>query len=258
MGNACGSTGGSSSGIAGIGSSASSSGSAGSGSGARSTDGSPDAQGDDVGNPSVDAGADSPATTHPGVDGGVDGSASLYGGGCPQSLPILGSPCSSPWLVCVYGDDPLPRCRDQATCQGNSANEWNVTNGNCAAEGACPDSEPKPGDSCSASAPACQSFLPSCLDVTVCMFGANACVCLNEFGGCGECPPSPNWRWNCAPHPPALCPSVPPNVGTACGAEGTVCTYEPQACTVSCSKGFWKGIDLNNPNIGCAPFCCGG
>jgi hypothetical protein len=157
---------------------------------------------------------------------------------CPASLPAADSPCSPPGLVCSYGADPRPKCRDRATCrQVGAPNTWYVTPANCGASGVCPGTQPQTGTACASSAPACLGFAPSCTDTTECTFGATACSCHNLSGGCGNCPPSPTWQWDCAPLPAAPCPSTPPDLGAKCAINGTNCNY--LSCAVSCTNGVW-------------------
>ncbi len=163
---------------------------------------------------------------------------------CPSTLPAPSSTCSVPTLECQYGTDARPWCRDRAACTLTSTatkeTVWIVGKD---------ESIYANGAGCSEAAPACPGAAPNtddpCSEPNLCAYQANgvSCTCYDRNAGCGACDAT-NYRWTCAPLPPAPCPSTPPNVGSACAPEGTSCKYGKcgtlAAATVTCASGAWK------------------
>lgn len=195
----------------------------------------------DPAEPGTDGGSDTssdgaPGDTTPGADttptdgGGVDSGPT----GCPTSPPTMGSACAPVGLVCGYGDDPRPTCRQQATCKPTG---WDTP------IGACP---PPPTATCPPSAAEASGKVCSS-EGAFCTYGDVVCGCGACFGGpCGT-----TARWTCA-DPPAdpACPRSMPNLGIACAKEGTNCIYG------SCSSGNIAARDCTGGRWVDSPVAC--
>lgn len=161
--------------------------------------------------------------TGSGGAGGAGGGT--YGGDCPGTLPT-GGECPNDGVICSYGDESLPDCRDRATCDGG---EWMATRGSC--------ESPSPPSECPDSAPAESA---GCDDNgQICTFedGVITCQCV----GIGSAT-----TWTCTPPPTAMenCPDLPPNAGTVC-SDDVSCNYpcnqfSVNAVSAHCSDGVWE------------------
>jgi len=163
--------------------------------------------------------------------GSMSSSSSGAGGapvtaGCPASAPAPDAPCSADGaLVCEYGADPRPGCRDRYVC---SAIGWSLqpsAGASCDKLDACPPSAG--GADCSAEGALCdegKGFL---------------CFCTSN----GAALP----RWLCDASPAAAgCPPPPyPNLGQPCDAA-VKCSYG--SCLAGtgvgrvCDNGVWAEI----------------
>ena len=175
--------------------------------------------------PGPDVGPDTtPTDGGPGPDSGPTK-------GCPASPPSMGAPCAPIGLVCGYGDDPRPSCRQQATCK---ATGWDTP------VGACP---PPPTEVCpptegDANGKACTTA------GAFCTYGDVVCGCGNCFGGpCGGAS-----KWVC-PDPPADadCPRKMPNLGVACAKEGLKCTYGSCSSNNIAGRTCTGGVFVDEP-----------
>jgi hypothetical protein len=190
----------------------------------------------DVGQPdaAVDgtAGGDGPA-----IDAGSDAvDASPPGPGCPPDLPSAGDPCSPLDQLCSYGTAPRPECRDRATC---TASGWMVLPSTCPGlfvSSPCPANPPLPSDYLLCPGAEVGNF---CRYATASGAGIE-CRCVGNPDTMGNvvCAyPIP---------PPAPCPPMLPNAGTACGEAPTTCSYPcfgllySSSVTATCAEGTWS------------------
>jgi hypothetical protein len=133
--------------------------------------------------------------------------------GCPVALPADGAACPKESLGCSYGDSPTADCRDEVTCTSAG---WHRLTSQC-------NGTP---DACTASVAekvACDDAKrAACLGA-----GDVLCVCSTCEGSSGAMcnAVDATWRWACVAPPAAPSPAALPNDGTACGAEGALCSY---------------------------------
>jgi hypothetical protein len=146
--------------------------------------------------------------------------------GCPAQPPTIGTPCNVPGSVtdppCTYGTEPLPECRQAFACADGAWAPGVGWWGSCPSMAACPSSAPVDGSDCS------MTTTPECAypDGTLCSCGT--------FAGP---------KWTCFA-PMGACPTVVPNVGSACTAEGTSCMYEGCKLHALCTSGVWKWLQV--------------
>jgi hypothetical protein len=146
---------------------------------------------------------------------------------CPADISQIGTwPCTE-GLTCEYGTDPRPGCRASATCTGGS---WTTLAAKCVQ--LPPVTCPVTRDA------AAGQVCPT--DQAYCMYGDLSCACTNCSTGpvnfCGG-----SYTWHCAaPNADPACPPGIPLLGSACSANGQVCTY---ACGAgggrTCKQGAW-------------------
>lgn len=157
--------------------------------------------------------------------GGVNagGTGNSHGADCPASLPARG-PCSQDGVLCSYGDEPSPDCRDRAVCDDG---EWVITRASC--------TSPSPPDECPDPAPASSNACTE--NGKRCAYGAIICQCVG-IGSAGT--------WTCTPPPNPMtnCPALAPNAGTSCDIEVT-CSYScnqfsENAVSARCVEGVWE------------------
>lgn len=178
-------------------------------------------------------GAGSGGSSGAGGSGGSGGAAGDGGAGggamtdCPAQPPS-GGVCTKDGLQCSYGTSIDPECRALWSCSGGS---WAGTGAMCPQPppSICGNAPPMDGTVCATNGDVC-TYAPGTI-----------CVCTNCLGGpCQAGAP----KWHCAPPPTtAGCPTIAPNVGTACDAEGLACTYG-NPCSGSgahavCKSGAW-------------------
>ena len=181
-----------------------------------------------------------------GATAGTGGSAGNPGGGgrggaagrggpavspCPEQAPADAAPCLPEGLTCSWGDDVRgDMCRAQASCLSG---RWQVT---LPSPTACPVL--RDSGACPADTSGTCTLNTTCTrdDGIVCR-----CVdCRPNEAICSLGPPA----WYCpAPETAAGCsPKVEPNFGSACDAEGAVCSYFWFMCGQQarvCSHGLW-------------------
>jgi hypothetical protein len=178
---------------------------------------------------SVETGAGGSGATGSTTGNGTSGTSGTGGGspsGCPVEAPTAAAACEKEALLCTYGEEPRPECRTSAICSGGT---WIVNPPLCAQPppGICPPAVPPNNEVCPSDGVVC-----TYADGTIC--GCTTCVA-------GPCMPPPP-IWSCGP-PPAGCPTIAPNAGTACAEEGQSCTYG-NPCGLSgvvafCTQGSW-------------------
>jgi hypothetical protein len=164
------------------------------------------------------------------------------GPGCPESLPVEGSPCvygapsegqGSTW-ECEYGSDP--HCTSIAKCSypANGSSTWSVA---------------RPDPSCSGNSATCPTAFDAgngaaCSVPTVCMFPPGECTCV-ECVAIPPCFPNPcgdvdgGTQWKCAAWlgPPPGCPSPRPLLGTPCSIPFQMC--DADHFSIVCLDGYW-------------------
>jgi hypothetical protein len=155
---------------------------------------------------------------------------------CPPSSAAASGACAREGLVCEYGDDLRPACRDRATCTGGS---WIVATPLCTlippATGGCPNTREEaqgkpcaPGDA-------------------LCGYGGLVCTCAAcAPGGPVGCDvTSGPTTWYCeAPNPDPQGPPARPRLGATCATDGVACIY---SCGFeggrTCRGGTWVPSD---------------
>jgi hypothetical protein len=149
-----------------------------------------------------------------GGSGGGSGSSS-GGGVCP---PVPGEGSCSYGEQCSYGSG----CNAEY-CSCDSAGSWQCISPTCPPP-VCPPSVPYNGESCG-------------YEGQTCDYGSNGgtcgetCTCGAYFGNYDG--GSLEWQCYADPCPPPVCPSYPPQPGTACGSTGTYCYYPDDAGSCS-------------------------
>ena len=181
-------------------------------------------------------GSDEPIFDEPtGSDSGPDASA----GPCPSALPMTGSPCPRAGLVCQYGTDPRENCRPSARCE---MGVWVSMAPACM--------QITPPAMCPATREMAQGQACAPMDA-VCAYSGLFCRCTNcrsfPVSGCNG-----PVQWQCnAPNPDMACPSVQPNLGTACAMEGQRCGYDCESYGPNggrqCTGGVWVASPNNCP-----------
>jgi hypothetical protein len=172
----------------------------------------------------------------------------VHGGGCPQSPPEAGSPCTPGPDDCEYGD---PRCPVGAGCgasTGTGPFAWLSGGGQCCNEPQCP----------AWGAVANGATCP--VDAT-CTYAEGRCGCVPCAPGDGGLAQGET-EWECATWmTPAGCPEPRPLIGTVCTNEGQECDYGPLCCAqvetepaIVCTSGLWRraggGCDCAEPTCG--------
>ena len=174
----------------------------------------------------------SPAEDSAVQDAGAD--TGTEDGPCPAEVPMPGSTCEPPseptfpaqnGATCVYGDDPRPECRTQATCTNEGS--WQITQPRCVELPDCPASPPQAGNECSNSNDQC--FYDD----------GTRCWCSDCEGGspypiCRTVNPP---QWACQP-PRMDCPPIAPNAGDPCESEGASCGPSCEL-EIICRDGRW-------------------
>lgn len=159
--------------------------------------------------------------------GGAMNDAGLVITSCPSQAPFTDEPCKS-GLVCSYGVDSRPSCREIFTC---SQGAWSIGISNCAA-------------------------VEDCLSLPTGPVVGNACPTPNEYCeysshltcACTPCSGvdcKASYEWTCLPPPPSPCPAVPPDEGQPCeSVKGNQCTYAfcgvPEYVIATCSSKVWS------------------
>ncbi len=187
--------------------------------------------------PDADASTADDAPASMTADGAAEVSTKESGAkaGCPAVEPAQGLSCVGT-IDCAYSDSVRPDCRDRWSCRSG---QWAVATPPCpqAPPGYCPSGQPSPSTSCTPMTD------PSAR--AECEYPGNIfcqCVCPNSGANAG-CAATEQWVcW--APPAIAGCPSVVPNLGTACTVQGTQCTYG-DPCNVGgvavyCQAGIWQ------------------
>ena len=167
-----------------------------------------------------------------GVGGVVGVGGSMNDGGtvitaCPPQPPVTDVPCKS-GLVCSYGTDSRPSCREVYTC---SQGGWSVALSKCPAVQDClalPTS-PVVGNPCPTPGEYCE-------------FSSHlTCACTP----CSNTSCVSTYEWTCMPPPPSPCPAVPPDEGQPCeSVKGNQCSYAfcgvPEYVFATCSSKIWS------------------
>jgi hypothetical protein len=178
-------------------------------------------------------------TTSAGTGGATGAGGATSGSPCPATATAAGS-CAgvAPGFRCTYGDDARPDCREVTQCIGGA---WTPMPSACSMSTVCGVTQPTAGTVCSNDGTLSAA----------CTYGDVICLC--DACAAGPCMAPPT-DWQCAgPPTTAGCPSVVPNDGTPCTAEGTQCTYGfvcsqfGAGAEVSCTNGLW----LWNTMIAC-------
>ena len=176
------------------------------------------------------------------VDGGETGSDASTEPrlACPATEPQEGALCDGR-LDCTYGDSLRPDCRQMFVCQDERAGEtapavW-LLRRPCISvpPGVCPPDAPPP-TACTPIADPNQRVPCEYPDHVLCI-----CPCTPSptTPGCAE------QKWTCytGPKEPE-CPTIVPNLGTACSVQGTRCVYgdrcTPWGRTTFCREGRWE------------------
>jgi hypothetical protein len=172
----------------------------------------------------------------PGIDTGGDAvDAGPPGPGCPPDVPSAGGPCSPTGQLCSYGSAPRPECRDRATCTDGG---WMVLRNTCPGmyvSSPCPANAPLQGDYLLCPGAEVGNF---CRYPTASGAGIE-CRCVGNPDTMGNvvCAyPVP---------PPAPCPPMLPNAGTACGEAAMTCSYPcfgqlySSSVVARCADGTW-------------------
>jgi hypothetical protein len=171
--------------------------------------------------------------TSTGGTGGAGGSAAPS---CPSAAPATSGSCSSDGLLCSYGDELQPRCRDLLECSGGIWSE--IPQGDCV---------PHSTADCLATVPAWGSECAPAPVGTYCDYATEATVCrCTDLECAGACEIIDPPQWRCF-GPPAEggCPATAPNVGTPCSTAGLECSYLGGACSTNgvlarCTGGLWE------------------
>ena len=186
---------------------------------------------DSASSPGSDAGA--------AADHGTQSANPSQGGTCPTEVPSAGEACSL-GLDCSYGSSVRPDCRLRWSCPASAdggPSVWRDVSMPCpqAPPGYCPTAQPdasscipmiNPNERASCEYPG--SVICQC-----------ACPTSGPQLGCAT-----TESWVCY-EPPVTsgCPSIVPNLGTACSVQGTQCLYG-DPCNVGglavfCRAGVW-------------------
>ncbi len=167
---------------------------------------------------------------------GLGSSSGTTAGGCPESVPSGGVPCSPVGLVCEWGSSNVEECD---------------TVGTCMPEGWDSPAYPPEGPDCSGGPPiACPSSYAAVPTGQACGPSGGYCDYPEGRCGCGE-PPGPILLvdgsvasiWICQ-HPQTGCPQPRPRIGTTCSHEGQFCDYGgcgavPGGNAEACTGGVW-------------------
>ncbi|HEX4473850.1 MAG TPA: hypothetical protein VH142_02165 [Polyangiaceae bacterium] len=146
---------------------------------------------------------------------------------CPPQPPATDVSCRS-GLVCSYGVDSRPSCREVYTCSQGS---WSVAISKCVEVPDCLSlpTSPLVGNPC----PTANQY---------CEFSSHlTCACTPCTGI--DCPSS--YTWDCLPPPSSPCPAVPPDEGQPCDSvKGNQCSYAfcgvPEYVIATCSSKTWS------------------
>ncbi len=154
---------------------------------------------------------------------------------CPDTVPPLGSSCTSPSglpsgpfaeLNCEYGDAWWNiSCDTLVVCDQSSWTTAEPIYAPCS-------SKPGPNSQACPATPAYSDRGALCPDAGLtCYYGLGAaCFCVEE----GDAGPT----WSCQPDPPG-CPDDRPRVGVAC-TGGAECWYGGDGFGVVCISGVWQ------------------
>jgi hypothetical protein len=151
---------------------------------------------------------------------------------CPKTVPEAQSACPGEGLVCEYGSDPRPSCRERAECVGGA---WSVAVAKCSAL-------PGPGqDGC----PTTANDVSDCADEgLVCDLGSGAtCAC----GICAGGPCSMIPHWSCATSPSGECPHLAPQLGSSCALSSIICNYGTCGTATSAGRHCVNGLWVDQP-----------
>ncbi len=152
---------------------------------------------------------------------------------CPNDQPADAGSCSTPGIMCSYGNDPRPQCRTMVGCDPTSGT-WTTSHANCPGLVSCP----APGGS--------PDGLPCVSDGAECSDNVTLSICLcSSCPGGGICPtPAPPPLWTCWRPPPSPCPTGLPNQGAACFSTAQNCFYGScetgMVVSVSCDENVWR------------------
>jgi hypothetical protein len=158
--------------------------------------------------------------------------------GCPNTLPLQGSPCLPPGAACDYpGDAGHGLCTTYATCgtaENATTSTWFLSQ-----DAVCG----KPN------APVCPATFATLAPGAPCP-GDPSLFCVYTEGACGCVPCQADARsnmWACRNWGPdqAGCPQDPPLIGDAC-TSGQGCSYGSPCVfsvgpSVTCQNGYWEG-----------------
>jgi hypothetical protein len=184
----------------------------------------------------------SPDGSTPPPDAAGDGSPPTQSvSSCPEEEPNENDPCSLTF-DCSYGQSVRPDCRDRWTCRGGT---WTRV-GSCvdAAPGYCPAQQPMEASACT------PIINPE--QRAGCEYSGNTfceCPCPTSGPNIG-CAPSEQWMCY-GPSSAVDCPSLIPNLGTACTVQGTQCIYGDPCnfggAVVICVQSVWRTGDASCP-----------
>jgi hypothetical protein len=160
------------------------------------------------------------------VDPGAGGASATVDPGCPSAPPADGAPCSRQDTYCTYGNEPIPGCRPEATCDQGM---WMV-----------------PAIACPPTANDCPSN-PSTDTVDMCIQQNSVCPYTEGFLCDCFCVGGTGCAYRCT-LPEAGCPLQAPNAGEACSSfmPGQECFYgDPCSfgAATRCENGFWTWFD---------------
>jgi hypothetical protein len=144
---------------------------------------------------------------------------------CPENPPTMGDACSTPSVLCEYGNAWWnPNCDLLFSCVGPTNATWYQSS----VAGGAPCIGP-PGANLSA----CPTSAPAgpCDAAITCFYDqGNSCECLQSADAAPQ--------WACIPADPA-CGTTRPRLGSPCTDEGLVCEYVRCAYAQQCMNDVW-------------------
>lgn len=161
-------------------------------------------------------------------------------GPCPESLPVAGTSCDVPKIICEYGSDPRRQCHSFSVCLGassgdRSATTWRIQTNTCG---------PLPPVECPATFAAAPDRPCSPKDAWCAYAEGGRCHCTDcRTGPAGtNCSGMPVWRCEDAESNPG-CPKFMPRIGSPCAPPGggvVDCIYGCEWGTATCAGGVWQ------------------